>query len=154
MTLSFVLTGLGTASIDDVAVTARPANRATPARDGHRVHHLSRCPVVRTPQPAIMASCRVANRRVHRLRFSSPMPRTSAQLRADVERIWWAGVQAVLPDRLIPEHVQVEGDTLLVGDEEIDLRHVRQIAVVGAGKASAGMAIALERRARPAIARR
>jgi glycerate 2-kinase len=79
------------------------------------------------------------------------MPRTSAQLRADVERIWWAGVHAVLPDRLIPEHVHLAGNTLLVGEEEIDLHKVRHIAVVGAGKASAGMATALERTLRPRL---
>jgi hydroxypyruvate reductase len=79
------------------------------------------------------------------------MPRTPAQLRADVERIWWAGVHAVLPDRLIPEHVQVTGHTLLVGDDEVDLTKIRHIAVVGAGKASAGMAIALERALGPRL---
>ena len=72
------------------------------------------------------------------------MPRPPAQLRSDVERIWWAGVRAVLPERLIPENVQVEKDTLLVGDEEIDLRAIGRIAIVGAGKASAGMTVALE----------
>jgi glycerate 2-kinase len=72
------------------------------------------------------------------------MPRSPNQLRSDAERIWWAGVRAVLPERLIPENVQVSGDTLHIGDEEIDLRHVRRIAVVGAGKASAAMAVALE----------
>ncbi|HEY4232935.1 MAG TPA: DUF4147 domain-containing protein [Lacipirellulaceae bacterium] len=73
------------------------------------------------------------------------MSRTSAQLRADVESIWWAGVRAVLPEQLVPEHVHVIGDTLLAGDEEIDLRDVRRIAIVGGGKACAGMAVALER---------
>jgi glycerate 2-kinase len=72
------------------------------------------------------------------------MPRPPAQLRSDVERIWWAGVRAVLPERLIPEKVQVEGDTLLIGDEELDLRAIGRIAIVGAGKASAGMTVALE----------
>jgi glycerate 2-kinase len=72
------------------------------------------------------------------------MPRSPDQLRSDAERIWWAGVRAVLPERLIPENVQVSGDTLLIGDEEINLTHVRRIAVVGAGKASAAMAVAIE----------
>lgn len=79
------------------------------------------------------------------------MPRSPAQLRADVERIWWAGVHPALPDRLIPEHVQVAGHTLLVGDEEVDLTKIRHIAVVGAGKASAGMAITLERALGPRL---
>ena len=50
----------------------------------------------------------------------------------------------MLPERLIPEHVHVAGDTLLVGDEEIDLCRVGRIAIVGGGKASAAMAVALE----------
>jgi len=72
------------------------------------------------------------------------MSRSSSQLRADAERIWWAGVRQVLPDRLIPACVQREDDKLVVGGESIDLRKVRRIAIVGAGKASGAMAIALE----------
>jgi hydroxypyruvate reductase len=73
------------------------------------------------------------------------MARTTDQLSTDVQSIWWAGVRAVLPELLIPKHVHVAGHTLFVGDDEIDLRRVRRVAVVGAGKASAGMAAALER---------
>jgi len=72
------------------------------------------------------------------------MSRSSSQLRADAERIWRAGVREVLPERLIPACVRVEDGQLLVGDESIDLSTVRRIAVVGAGKASGAMAIALE----------
>jgi glycerate 2-kinase len=79
------------------------------------------------------------------------MSRSSAQLRSDVERIWSAGGRAVLPERLIPENVHVEDNTLFVGDEEIDLRAVRRIAIVGAGKASAGMAVALEKALGPQL---
>lgn len=71
--------------------------------------------------------------------------RPAPQLRADAERIWWAGVRAVLPERLIPEHVTVDDDTLAFSDEVVDLRRVGRIAVVGAGKASGAMAVALER---------
>lgn len=72
------------------------------------------------------------------------MPRTSEQLRRDARQIWQAGVDAVRPDRLLPEVVQVEGAALTVGDEVIDLNAVRRIEVVGAGKAGAAMAAALE----------
>lgn len=72
------------------------------------------------------------------------MTRTSTQLRADAERIWWAGVRAVQPEKLIPSVVHVDGDQLCVGDEEFDLSQVRRLAIVGAGKASAAMAVALE----------
>ncbi len=72
------------------------------------------------------------------------MHSTTAKLRVDVERIWRAGVAAVLPERLIPEHVQVDGDRLVICDDEYDLRRIRRIAIVGAGKAAGAMGIALE----------
>ncbi|MCI0331762.1 MAG: DUF4147 domain-containing protein [Planctomycetes bacterium] len=72
------------------------------------------------------------------------MTRTAFQLRSDAERIWRAGVAAVLPERLIRSHVQVDDDLLRVDDETIDLRGVKRIAIVGAGKAAGGMAVALE----------
>jgi hydroxypyruvate reductase len=65
-------------------------------------------------------------------------------LRSDAERIWRAGVAAVLPDRLIRSHVSIDGDVLIVEDEEVDLRGVERIAIVGAGKAAGAMASALE----------
>ena len=55
-----------------------------------------------------------------------------------------AGVEAVRADRLIADNLRVDGDWLLVGEEELDLRTIRRIAVVGAGKAGAGMAEAVE----------
>ena len=68
------------------------------------------------------------------------MRRTPAQLRDDAIAIWQAGVAAVQSDRLLRDNVRVDGDDLLIGDELIDLREVRRIVVVGAGKAGAGMA--------------
>ncbi len=72
------------------------------------------------------------------------MSRTAEQLKSDALAIWHAGVDAVRSDRLVRECVQVAGSQLLVGDEPIDLPPVRRIAVVGAGKAGAGMAAGLE----------
>ncbi len=72
------------------------------------------------------------------------MQASAEKLRADVERIWRAGVAAVLPERLVPEHVRVDDDWLVVGDDTVDLRCVERIAIVGAGKAAGAMAIALE----------
>jgi glycerate 2-kinase len=79
------------------------------------------------------------------------MARTAEKLRSDVERIWWAGVRAVMPARLISENVVVDGDSLHIGDEEIDLRRVARVAVVGAGKAAGAMAAALERALGPRV---
>jgi len=68
------------------------------------------------------------------------MRRSPEKLREDALAIWHAGVDAVRSDLLVRDNVRVEGDDLLVGDELIDLRTVHRIAVVGAGKAGAGMA--------------
>ncbi len=72
------------------------------------------------------------------------MQRTAQQLREDAQKIWWAGVRAVQPARLIPEFVSVVGQTLWIDSLEIDLREIDRIALVGAGKAGAGMTLALE----------
>ena len=72
------------------------------------------------------------------------MQRSAEQLREDVQSIWWAGVQAVQPKRLIPEFVSVDGQTLWLGEHAFDLTSIDRIAVVGAGKAGAGMTLALE----------
>lgn len=53
-------------------------------------------------------------------------------------------MRAVQPANLIPATVAVTGSTLWVGDHEFELARVRRLAIVGAGKASAGMAVALE----------
>jgi glycerate 2-kinase len=72
------------------------------------------------------------------------MQRTVQQLRQDAQRIWWAGVRAVQPQQLIPEHVAVAGRTLRLGEQEIDLSAIDRIAIVGAGKAGTAMTLALE----------
>jgi len=72
------------------------------------------------------------------------MPRSPEQLRRDAMRIWQAGVDAVRSERLVKEALRVEGSTLLVGEEPLELDAVRRVVVVGAGKAGAGMAAAVE----------
>lgn len=82
------------------------------------------------------------------------MHRTAAQLRDDAVRIWRAGLEAVGSERLVREHVRLDGHWLAIGDEAaepLDLRRVGRIAVVGAGKAGAGMAAALEDALGPAV---
>jgi hydroxypyruvate reductase len=69
---------------------------------------------------------------------------TPSNLRSDALRIWQAGVAGVRADRLMDATLRVEGSTLVVGDDSLDLNSVRRIVVVGAGKAGAGMAAALE----------
>ncbi len=70
--------------------------------------------------------------------------RTVEQLRQDALGIWRAGVEAVRADRLMEQAVRLEADQLQIGLESIRLAEIRRIVVVGAGKAGAGMAAALE----------
>jgi glycerate 2-kinase len=78
--------------------------------------------------------------------------RSGNSLREDALRIWHAGLDAVRSERLMREAVRVEGETLWLQDEFVDLTEVRRIAVVGAGKAGAGMAAALEEILGPRLA--
>ncbi len=71
------------------------------------------------------------------------MPRSAQQLRDDALAIWHAGLAGVRSEQLIRDAVQVEGDHLLVGDEELALDDFERILVVGGGKAGAGMAAGL-----------
>jgi len=80
------------------------------------------------------------------------MPRDLEQLRRDALRIWQAGVDAVRSERLVRDALAVEGRTLVVAGEPISLDAVGRIVVVGAGKAGAGMATAVERVLGPALA--
>jgi len=72
------------------------------------------------------------------------MQRSAQRLRDDAWQIWLAGVEAVKPERLIPEWLIVDGDSLWIGEQLFDLRAIERLAVVGAGKAGASMAVAVE----------
>ena len=81
------------------------------------------------------------------------MPSNSLLLRADALQIWQAGLAAVRSEKLMRDAVRVDGKSLIFGSgvdaegEEllrIELNSVGRIAIVGAGKAGAGMAVALE----------
>jgi glycerate 2-kinase len=72
------------------------------------------------------------------------MTPSSNRLRRDAIQIWQAGLEAVRSDRLVRNVVQVEGEELSIGDDQLKLRDIRRIIVVGAGKAGAGMAAGLE----------
>lgn len=64
--------------------------------------------------------------------------------REQVLAICNAALEAVNPTRAVKTHVTLKGDILLIGRRRYDLRGYRRILVVGAGKASAAMAVALE----------
>jgi glycerate 2-kinase len=67
------------------------------------------------------------------------------RLRSDVARIWSAALHAVEPAAAVSRQVKRSGSELLVGRQRIDLDKARNIWVLGAGKAAAPMAQALER---------
>jgi len=66
------------------------------------------------------------------------------QLRDAALAIAHAAIRAVDPEALIHKSVRLEGDRLIIGATNIALSEFRRIIVVGAGKASASMARALE----------
>ena len=70
--------------------------------------------------------------------------RPTSPLTSDALQIWNAGVEAVCSERLVAQALSVDGSSLLVGDEAILLNSIERIVVVGAGKAGAGMAAAVE----------
>jgi hydroxypyruvate reductase len=65
-------------------------------------------------------------------------------LRRDAIRIWQAGLEAVRSERLIHDALQVENGRLRIVDQRMELAAIERIVVVGAGKAGAGMAVAVE----------
>jgi hydroxypyruvate reductase/glycerate 2-kinase len=56
------------------------------------------------------------------------------------EKIFMAGVRSVLPEKLITCIMKLQGSMLIVSDHKIPLDNVKNIYVIGAGKASAAMA--------------
>ena len=75
------------------------------------------------------------------------MPRSTTDLRRDALQIWQAGVEAVRSERLVAQSLRVEGPALAIGngpESVLPLDRIRRIVVVGAGKAGAGMAEAVE----------
>ncbi len=55
------------------------------------------------------------------------------------EKIFMAGVRSVLPEKLITSVMRLEGSVLSISDHKILLDDIKNIYVIGAGKASAAM---------------
>lgn len=72
------------------------------------------------------------------------MKRSVEELRGAAHRIFAAALAAVEPGAAVRRHLRVEGNHLLAGRARLDLRRVRRVLVVGAGKAGAAMAAAVE----------
>ncbi len=79
--------------------------------------------------------------------------KATAALRRDAARILDAALRAVDPYDAVRRAVTCDGESLRAGGAEYDLASVRRLYVVGAGKASARMARALEDLLGPRITR-
>ncbi len=70
---------------------------------------------------------------------------TNAVLRKKAAALFRAALEAADPVEAVLRHLQVKGDTLIAGRKRYRLGSFENIRVVGAGKASAAMAQAVER---------
>ena len=66
-------------------------------------------------------------------------------LRRHALAIFRAALQAADPKQAVLRHVRMEGDTLIAGGQRYHLSRFKHVYVIGAGKASAAMAVAIER---------
>ena len=66
------------------------------------------------------------------------------QMHEDIRAIFSAGLAAVDPHRRVKAVCRRTDDRLVVGDRDYDLSGYNGIYVIGAGKASAAMAAAIE----------
>jgi hydroxypyruvate reductase len=71
-------------------------------------------------------------------------PRPELPAATHARALFQAAVDAVRADHLIRSRVVRTGDLLMIGEERIELSRFREVLVVGAGKASAAMAVAIE----------
>jgi len=72
------------------------------------------------------------------------------KLREDAISLFYAGIEAVSPDNLIPNNMLVEKNILTISDingasKLFDLKNYNRITVIGAGKASTSMAYEVEK---------
>ncbi|NVM56602.1 MAG: DUF4147 domain-containing protein, partial [Desulfobacterales bacterium] len=65
-------------------------------------------------------------------------------MRMDAQDIFWAGVKAVEAEEAVRRHCSVQDNRLTVDERVYDLTEFKNIYVIGAGKAGASMARALE----------
>lgn len=72
------------------------------------------------------------------------MKTTTADMRNQAIEIFQAGLRAVSPGTAIKSRCWLQGDTLTVADRDYDLGQYQKIFVIGAGKAGASMAKAIE----------
>lgn len=64
---------------------------------------------------------------------------------SDIVDIFRYAISSVSPERLIKESVRLEGESLIIKNRSFDLSRYKKIYIIGAGKASPGMAEEVER---------
>ncbi|MFH0887759.1 MAG: DUF4147 domain-containing protein [Planctomycetota bacterium] len=69
----------------------------------------------------------------------------SEQLKVIVKNLYALAVESVNPYKLTLDSVRLNGSILEIGDYKTDISQYKRIYVIGAGKAVAGMAMALEK---------
>ena len=74
----------------------------------------------------------------------NPKSKDIQAMREDAVSIFYSGLRAVEPGAAVKNYCHVEGNQFFVGDRKYDLSRVNDIFVIGAGKASAPMAVAIE----------
>ncbi|MEA3417017.1 MAG: glycerate kinase [Thermodesulfobacteriota bacterium] len=67
-----------------------------------------------------------------------------AKIRKDAEEIFYSGLRAVDPGAAVRRYCRIEGNHLFIGDKSCNLSRIKNIFVVGAGKATAPMAAEIE----------
>jgi len=65
-------------------------------------------------------------------------------MRDDAVKIFFSGLQAVEPGAAVKNYCRIDDDRFFIGDRIYDLSRFNNVFVIGAGKASAPMAAALE----------
>jgi glycerate 2-kinase len=70
---------------------------------------------------------------------------TRTKLARDALRIFHAALKAADPERAVREHFDFDGETIRVGRQRLHASTFNRIQIIGAGKASGTMALALER---------
>ena len=66
------------------------------------------------------------------------------RMRQDANDIFYAGLQAVEPGMAVKKHCRLENNHFFINGHGYDLAHFKNLFVIGAGKASAPMAAAIE----------
>ena len=66
-------------------------------------------------------------------------------MRKDAVEIFYEAIEAVQPGTAIKRHCKFNGKTLFIGHRSFHLNHYKNLYALGAGKATASMAAAINR---------